>query len=69
MTLEVVVESARARGLRTLYARPVARNAQAVRFFHARGFDVLGQLEVMLDLTDSRPWRPGERVALREFRV
>jgi len=65
----VVVETARARGLRTVYARPAARNAQAVQFFHTNGFDVLGQIEVMLDLTDLRRWRPGERVALREFRV
>jgi len=67
--IDVVVESARTRGLRTVYARPVARNAQAVQFFHTNGFDVLGQIEVMLDLTDSRPWRRGERVALRDFRV
>jgi N-acetylglutamate synthase-like GNAT family acetyltransferase len=66
---ETVVAEARKRGLRTVFARPVARNTDAMRFFHSCGFDVLGQVEVMLDLAAREHWRPAERLAGRNFRV
>jgi GNAT superfamily N-acetyltransferase len=68
---ESVIARARANGLRQLEVRPVARNADALRFFHGLGFDVLGQLELLLDLVEpeSEIWRSGERVAGRDFRV
>jgi len=68
---ETVVASARRSGARTVEVRPAARNAQAIRFFHGIGFDVLGQLELRLDLVEREPelWREGERLADRTFRV
>ncbi|MDH4104006.1 MAG: GNAT family N-acetyltransferase [Thermoleophilia bacterium] len=67
--VDVVIATARERGLRTVFARPAARNAETLRFFHSRGFDVLGQVEVMYDLVSREHWRSGEQMARREFRV
>ena len=64
-----LLEAARAEGLRGVEVRPAARNAGALRFFHGLGFDVLGQLELVLDLARPERWREGERLAGREFRV
>jgi GNAT superfamily N-acetyltransferase len=63
-----VVERARADGMRGVEVKPAARNSEAIRFFHAHGFDVLGQLELVLDLAKPERWRPGERLAGRDFR-
>ena len=67
---EAVVRAARERGARTVQVRPVARNVEAVRFFHELGFDILGQLELGMDLVDRgrELWVPGERLAGRDFR-
>ncbi|HLF67765.1 MAG TPA: GNAT family N-acetyltransferase [Gaiellaceae bacterium] len=68
---ESVIGEARERGLRQIVVRPVARNADAIRFFHGLGFDVLGQLELVLDLVEreTEVWQAGERVADLDFRV
>lgn len=66
-----VIEAARESGARQLLTRPVARNEAAIRFFHVLGFDVVGQLELLLDFRPraGRRWRAGERFAGRDFRV
>jgi N-acetylglutamate synthase-like GNAT family acetyltransferase len=64
-----VIDAAREAGLRGVEVYPAARNAPAIRFFHRHGFDVLGQLELMLDLAKPERWREGERLAGRDFRV
>ena len=68
---QAVISAAREAGVRQLLTRPVARNALAIQFFHALGFDVLGQLELVMDLRppDDQDWRPGEHLAGRPFRV
>jgi L-amino acid N-acyltransferase YncA len=68
---EHVVAEAHAVGVRQLIARPVARNASAIRFFHDFGFDALGQIELLLDLRPSaeQVWRPGATIADRDLRV
>jgi GNAT superfamily N-acetyltransferase len=63
-----VIERARSDGMRGVDVKPVARNSDAIRFFHAHGFDALGQLELMLDLVRPERWRDGERLACRDFR-
>ena len=65
-----VVEAARAEGLSRLTVRPTARNRDALRFFHALGFDVLGHVDLQIDLdgTGFEP-RAGERLGERDFRV
>ncbi len=67
---EAVISTARERGARTIQVRPVARNVEAVRFFHELGFDTLYQLELGMDLVERErdPWIPGERLADRDFR-
>lgn len=67
---EAVLAAARAAGLRSLSVRPVARNAAALQFFHARGFRALGYVELLMDLRSGpRPWREGESLAARRFLV
>jgi L-amino acid N-acyltransferase YncA len=68
---EAVVGEACAAGMRQLMTRPVARNAEAIRFFHSLGFDALGQIEFLLDFRPSaeQVWRPGATIADRDLRV
>jgi ribosomal protein S18 acetylase RimI-like enzyme len=68
---ERVVAEAQAAGMVQLLARPVARNAAAIRFFHDLGFDALGQLELVLDFRPApdQVWRPGATIADRGLRV
>ena len=65
---ETAIARARALGVRQVQVRPVGRNVDAMRFFHALGFDVLGAVDLRLDV-DERPRAPGERIAGRDFRV
>jgi N-acetylglutamate synthase-like GNAT family acetyltransferase len=64
-----VVEEASELGIRLLSVRPVGRNARAIRFFRDAGFDVLGHVEVFMDLTGEREWVEGETLADRGFRI
>lgn len=68
---QAVLDAARQQGAGHLAVRPVARNRRAVRYFHSLGFDVLGQVEMFVDLTPAgrRTWKPGERLAGKDFRV
>jgi GNAT superfamily N-acetyltransferase len=67
---DAVIAAARARGLRRLTVRPVGRNAAAIRFFHGSGFDVLGRLDLQLELQADRIDRvAGPELARRRFRV
>jgi hypothetical protein len=49
--------------------RPVARNADAIRFFRARGFDVLARVELQLELVPRLDWRERADVADVSFRM
>jgi GNAT superfamily N-acetyltransferase len=63
-----VIEAARGAGARRLAVRPTGRNAAAIRFLHGIGFDVLGRVELQIELVD-RPRRRRERIADRDFLV
>lgn len=65
---EAVIGAARELAVDQVEVRPVGRNAEAIRFFHALGFDVLGRVDLRLDL-EQRPRRPVERIADRDFRA
>jgi GNAT superfamily N-acetyltransferase len=65
---ETALAAARELGVRQLRIRPVGRNMEAMRFFHALGFDVLGRVDLRLDL-EPLPRRPDERIAGCDFRV
>jgi GNAT superfamily N-acetyltransferase len=62
------IDEARRTGARQVVVRPVGRNSEAIRFFHALGFDVLGRVDLRIDVVETAR-RPGERVAGRPFRV
>ncbi len=70
LLVAVVVAAARERGARTITVSPVGRNAEAIRFFHKLGFDILFHLGLGMDLVDRdrEVWVSGERLAGRDFR-
>ena len=69
--VEHVVSAVQAFGLRDVNVHVVGRNAEAIRFYHDVGFDVIGHFELFYDTSprDQQPWREGETVAGRRFRV
>jgi GNAT superfamily N-acetyltransferase len=70
MLVETAVDVVRAEGVGQIKVNPVMRNAHAIGFFHALGFTALGHVELLMDFR--RPadyWRPGERIAGRDFDV
>ncbi len=64
-----VLETARALDLVSLSVRPVARNREAIAFFHGVGFDLIGHVELFRWLGSGRTWHDGERLADRGFGV
>ena len=64
-----VIEEAGALGIQLLSVRPVGRNTTALRFFRDSGFDVLGHIEALMDLSEEREWIDGETIAGRDFKV
>jgi GNAT superfamily N-acetyltransferase len=69
MLLENGVSEARARSVRYLSIRPVARNVEAIELFHEAGFRALGHLDMFIDLADdsSRSWKRGIVVHGQQF--
>jgi len=67
---ERVIQAARKEGAKMLLVRPVARNDPAIRFFHDRGFDTLGHIEIFIDLTPAarQKWKDKMKIAGRDFR-
>ena len=56
-----MIEEAGKLGVRYLGVRPVARNVDAIAFFHDAGFRTLGHIELFIELTPSAPgeWKSG----------
>ena len=69
--VEHVIAVVKGLGLRDLNVRVVGRNAEAIRFYHDVGFNVIGYLELFHDTTppEAQRWRGGEVIAGRTFRV
>jgi N-acetylglutamate synthase-like GNAT family acetyltransferase len=63
-------QEAEALHVRFLCVRPVARNAEAIAFFYQAGFQLLGQVELFMDLSSSsdRIWQEGMALQGHEFR-
>lgn len=59
--VEHAVADARARGVRFLSVKPVARNVEAIAFFHRAGFRNLGHVDLFMELApdSQRTWKPG----------
>ncbi|MHC4136705.1 MAG: GNAT family N-acetyltransferase [Planctomycetota bacterium] len=67
--IERMLAEARARRARSVSIRPVARNALAIRRFHAAGFRTLGHIEMFQKLGPSeQAWKPDIDLHGREFR-
>ena len=63
-----VVEEARARGVRFLSIRPVARNVEALELFHEAGFQRLGHVDMFMYLGDEpREWKQGVSLHGKDF--
>ena len=68
--IERMLDEARTRGAKSVSIRPVARNALAIRCFHAAGFRTLGHIEMFQKLDSSaQEWKPGPDLHGHEFRV
>ena len=64
-----MVREAEKLGARFLNVRPVARNAEAIAFFHSAGFRLLGRVELCIELRPSPPgaWKAGLELFSRSF--
>jgi GNAT superfamily N-acetyltransferase len=58
------IEESRRLGLKFVNVRPVARNAEAIRFFHREGFRFLGHIQLCLRLDEGAFSRPEHAVPL-----
>ena len=65
-----MVEEARKRGVRFLSIRPAARNERVVSLYVRLGFNLLGYVDLLQDLSPSseRKWKPGIRIHGRDLR-
>jgi len=57
---------ARRRGMAYLNVRPVARNVEAIHFFHREGFKILGRLELSMPLEGATPFSPARSTRLHD---
>jgi GNAT superfamily N-acetyltransferase len=62
------VEQARARRVRLLSIRPVARNVEAMRLFHRAGFRLLGHIDMFMDLSGERAFKGDVSIHGLDFR-
>ncbi len=67
--VEHVVREAGRLGVLCLGVKPVARNGDAVGFFHRCGFRVLGHIHMFMWLGEPAPgrWKRGPRLFGRSF--
>ena len=70
LLIERLKAEARERDVGYLSIRPVARNVDAIKCFYRAGFDLLGQIDMFLDLTEdgSREWKDGVTIHGHAFR-
>lgn len=64
--IETVISEARKLGVRLLSVKPVARNVEAIKFLHKRGFNNVGHIELFMDLSGWR-WKKGPKFFDSEF--
>jgi ribosomal protein S18 acetylase RimI-like enzyme len=67
--LNHAIEQAKILGVLCLSVKPVARNEEAISFFHDAGFKVLGHIQLFMWLGPSSPgqWRPGPELYGKPF--
>ena len=59
--IETVISEARKIGIRFLNIKPVARNAETIKFLYKQGFKNLGHVELFMDFSNY-PWKPGPEI-------
>ena len=64
--VETVIAEARRLGVRFLSVKPVARNIEAIKFFHEQGFINVGHIELFIDFSN-RQWKKGLKLFNRQF--
>jgi N-acetylglutamate synthase-like GNAT family acetyltransferase len=69
LLVEAAVADALVHGAQQVFVRPVARNAEAIRFFHACGLDVLTRVELATGLRAGEAQPSDQQVAQRRFRT
>lgn len=65
--VRTAIKEAEKLGVKYLNVRPVARNAEAIKFFRAKGFENIGRIELFMDFSDKR-WKTGIEVHDLPFR-
>lgn len=68
--LNHVIKQAEELGVLCLYAKPVARNEDAISFFYNAGFDIMGHIQLFMWLGPSMPdqWKPGPTLFGKHFK-
>ncbi|HEX7392419.1 MAG TPA: GNAT family N-acetyltransferase [Thermoplasmata archaeon] len=61
LTAAAAAKASRTEGVKYLTVRPVARNVEAMRFFHDMGMVNVGRIELFKDLK-GRKWKQGLRI-------
>jgi GNAT superfamily N-acetyltransferase len=56
--VRTAIKEAEKLGVKYLNVRPVARNAEAIKFFRTKGFENIGRIELFMDFSDKR-WKTG----------
>lgn len=69
LLIEHGIEQARGLGVRLLSNKPVARNVEALALYHRLGFRMLGQIDMVMEVSGPTAisWKPGVTVHGREF--
>ena len=68
--LDHAIGEARKLGVVYLCVKPVARNTDAIRFFHRADFQALGHMQMLMELGDEETvaWKPGLELHGHPFR-
>lgn len=61
------VSESRVLGVRYVNVRPVARNLEAIRFFHHEGFRLLGRFELSIALDGASPFGSSRRIEIGDL--
>jgi N-acetylglutamate synthase-like GNAT family acetyltransferase len=68
--IKYAVEEAKKQDILCLYVRPVARNKEAISFFHDCGFRTIGHIQLFMWLGESTPdtWQEGLDIFGKTFK-
>lgn len=61
------ITESRSLGVKYVNVRPVARNLEAIRFFHRQGFQLLGRFELSMALENASPFGSSRRTEIHNL--